>query len=358
MQIKVDPVALESFCRKAFVATGLPVGGASTAAAILVRTELRGVTSHGVWRLPTYIMQLSRGGAQPGASPTVTEDRAATAIVDAHDGSGLVAADYATKLAMEKARNCGVATVLVKNSNHFGAAGHYALICAEGGLIGLVFSNSPVIMKVTGSRGAVIGNGPTAYGTPAYGKAPVIFDAAMSVVAGGRIRLAVGRKEEVPDGWIVDSEGLNTRRPEAFTEEGGALVPLGDHKGYGLTLLGELLSGALSGAAMAGAIVNWTKDPAVPSNTGHAMVVIDPGAFGQGEAFTRRVSHLIDEIQAAPRMANADRIYYPGLLEHERELHALAHGLALDDVVWDALGKTASSLSLSADLQACVIARP
>jgi LDH2 family malate/lactate/ureidoglycolate dehydrogenase len=358
MPIKVDPVALESFCRKAFIATGLSTEGASTAAGILVRTELRGVTSHGVWRLPTYIMQLSQGGGLPDSSPTITEDRAATAIVDAHDGSGLVAADFATRLAMEKARNCGVATVLVRNSNHFGAAGHYALLCAEGGLVGLVFSNSPVIMKVTGSRGAVIGNGPTAYGAPAYGKAPIVFDAAMSVVAGGRIRLAVGRKEQVPDGWIVDSDGLNTRRPEAFTDEGGALVPLGDHKGYGLTLLGEILSGALSGAAMASAIANWTKDPAVPSKTGHAMVVIDPAAFGQREAFTRRLSDLIDEIQAAPRMANIDRICYPGLLEHERELYAIANGLELDTVVWDALSTTASTLSIDADLEACVIPTP
>jgi LDH2 family malate/lactate/ureidoglycolate dehydrogenase len=259
---------------------------------------------------------------------------------------------------MDKARSCGVAAVLVKNSNHFGAAGHYALLCAEGGLIGLIFSNSPAIMKVTGSKGPVIGNGPTAYGAPAYGKAPVVFDVAMSVVAGGRIRLAVDRKEEVPDGWIVDKEGLNTRHPEAFTDEGGALVPLGDHKGYGLTLLGELLAGALSGAAMASAIVNWTKEPSVPSNTGHAMVVIDPSAFGQREAFTHRASELIDEILAAPRMAGTDRIYYPGLREHEREVQALAHGLWLDDVVWQALGKTASSLSLDAALRACVISGP
>jgi LDH2 family malate/lactate/ureidoglycolate dehydrogenase len=325
---------LEAFARTALTAQGAPEAAAATVATVLVRTEARGVTSHGVRLLPGYLRQLAAGGVRAGAEVRVDDGGGVSAVVDGGSGFGMVVATRATEVAIEKASANGMALVVARASNHLGASGHYALQCAEAGLIGLVFTNAPPVMKVTGSRGAVLGNNPIAYGIPRSGAFPIVFDVALSVAAGGRVRLAAELGETVPEGWFVDADGRPSRDPKEYLR-GGALVPLADHKGYGLALLVECLAGVLSGAATGSDIGNWARDPATPTDTGHAFLVIKPDLFTG--SFGPRLDHLTEAVTGAPRADGVDRILLPGELEFGREQRAREHGIPLAAATWDSL---------------------
>jgi LDH2 family malate/lactate/ureidoglycolate dehydrogenase len=319
---------------------GLRAADAQVGAEVLVRTDMRGVRSHGVRHLPAYARQVRAGGIVPAAQRQVVIETASMATLDGGAGLGHVAARAATALAIDKARSAGIALVTVRNSNHCGALGHYALTCAEAGLIGIAVSNCPPVMTVPGSRARAIGNGPTAYGVPRAGGPPIVFDAALSKVAGGHIVMALERGERVPEGWIVDAAGKPTTDPADFVN-GGALLPVGDHKGYGLTLLGEILAGALSGAAMISQIGS-NRTPDRPTGTGHAVIAIEPAVLMP--RFAERVAELVALVKAAPRRDGAVEILLPGELEHREEERTRRSGLELDGVIWKELGDLAAEL--------------
>jgi LDH2 family malate/lactate/ureidoglycolate dehydrogenase len=344
-----DGDRLRGFAAAALGALGMPRPDAATAAEVLVRTDLRGIRSHGVRHLPGYARQIRAGGIVAAAERRTVVDTAATATLDAGAGLGHVAAHAATELAIAKARHAGIAIVLVRNSNHCGALGHYALMCAEAGLIGLAVSNCPPVMTVPGSRSRAIGNGPTAYGVPHAGGVPIVFDVALSKVAGGRIQMARERGVAVPAGWIVDAEGRATTDPDDFAR-GGALLPVGEHKGYGLALFGEILAGALSGAAMISQI-GTNRTPEKPTDTGHAVIAVDPIAVMPDGGFAARVAELGRLVKSSPRAGRVDEILLPGELEHREEVRARAQGIELDDVIWRQLLGLAGELGLGAELE-------
>lgn len=354
--VRVEVARLERFARLSFEAAGLDGEGAALAADVLTRTSARGVETHGVQFLDQYVRQLREGGARAGATVREVVDRGALLVLDGDAGLGPVVASRATRLAVERAESYGLAVVSVRGANHFGAAGHYALTCAEAGYLGLVMSNTPPIMAVTGSRSRVLGNNPIGFGAPRTGAPPVVLDIAMSRVAGGKVRVALERGDPVPPGWILDPAGNPTTDPADFFVRRGALLPIEDHKGYGLALLVETLSAALSGAAMASAVGNWLYRPDAPSDTGFFLMAVDVRAGGAFDAFQDRVRSLCAEVTAAPRAPGADRILVPGELEHEREVEARTHGLPLSGAAWSRLAQLAASLGLDAELAA--IRRP
>ena len=345
----LDPALLRDFCRTLLEHEGMSVIDAQIAAEVLVRTDLRGVHSHGVRHLPNYIKRIQAGGIDPTAKFEVIQETATTALINANAGLGHVLSYKAVQLGIDKARQHDIAIVLVRNSNHFGAAGHYALMCAEAGYIGIVLTNAPLIMTVTGSRGRVLGNGPTAYGVPSA-TAPIVLDIAMSVVAGSIVSMAAQRGESVPEGWIVDPAGFPSTNPKDMLD-GGALVPIGGHKGYGIALLGELLAGALSGAAMAAAVGGPRPDglrvsKGAPWNVGHAFIVLKVTPFMPLDLFKARVLALSQEIRNSPRAPGAERIYLPGEIEDEKERRQIADGIDFDEVTWRTLEKLATSVEM------------
>jgi LDH2 family malate/lactate/ureidoglycolate dehydrogenase len=347
--VLVDGARLQDFTTQALVAAGLSSKSAATAAEVLVRTDLRGIRTHGVRHLAGYFRQIRAGGIVPSARVRTLMETVSTATLDGGAGLGHVAASEATSLAIDKARKSGVAVVLVRNSNHCGALGHYALSCAEAGLIGVFVSNCPPVMTVTGSRTRVLGNGPTAYGAPNPAGVPIVFDAAMSVVAGGRIQMARERRQPVPLGWIVDADGRATTDPEDFVN-GGALVPVGDHKGYGLALFGELLAGVLSGAAMA-AQIGSNLTPERPTGTGHAAIAIDIKALMPPADFATRVAELARMIKSAPTADGVEAIQLPGELENREEVRSRQVGFELDEVIWRDLSGIAATFRLEPALE-------
>jgi LDH2 family malate/lactate/ureidoglycolate dehydrogenase len=345
--VTADVATLRALTRAALASTGLTPENVERGADVLVRTTLRGVASHGLHALAQYTRQLREGGAAPGAEPEILHDLGGLLVVDAHAGFGPAIAAAVTELGIERARATGSAILSVRNANHFGAAGHFALMCAEAGCIGLVMANTPPIMAVSGSRSRSIGNSPLGFGAPRTGESPFVLDIAMSRVAGGKIRLALREGEQVPLGWILDPEGNPTTDPADFFERRGALLPMEGHKGYGLSLMVETLTGALSGAAMLGEVNNWLYTPDTPSGTGFFLMIIDVSSGGVFADVPDRIAAMTAQISAAPRAPGVDRILIPGELEAELEAEAIASGQPFGAAEWGSLQSLADEVGFA-----------
>jgi LDH2 family malate/lactate/ureidoglycolate dehydrogenase len=345
--VTVDVTTLRGLTGAVLASTGLPADQVEAGTDVLVRTTLRGVASHGLHALAQYTKQLREGGADPAALPEVIADRGGVLSVDAHAGLGPASAATITALGIERARANGSAILTVRNANHFGAAGHFALMCAEAGCIGMVMANTPPIMAVSGSRSRSIGNSPLGFGAPRAGTTPYVLDIAMSRVAGGKIRLALREGEQVPLGWILDPEGNPTTDPADFFERRGALLPMEGHKGYGLSLMVETLAGALSGAAMLADVGNWLYTPDVPSGTGYFMMIIDVSPASIFADAPARIAEMCATITGAPRAPGVDRILIPGDLEAELEAAALAGGQPFGAAEWASLQALADEVGFA-----------
>lgn len=349
----VDPTALKTFAANVLVSLGLDQEDARVAAEVFVDADVRGTHTHGVRYLPINFPLLRGGAVKPDAKVQVVRETAGSAVLDGGAGLGQVVAYRATRMAIDKALDNGFgATVLVRNSNHFGANGSYALMCAEAGLIGVAMTNSVPVMGAPGARGAVISNSPVAYAIPgADGEPPIMLDIALSAIAGSHIVMAAKRGTTLPEGVAVDAEGLPTTDAKAYME-GGALVPIGAHKGWGLAILVETLSGVLSGAGMLTEVLRYTKHPTEPSMTGHAILAFNIEAFMDRAEFDdrlRQLKEMVHSVQAAP---GTDGLMLPGELEAAHTRDTLEHGLELDATTWEELADIAAQTGQSESLEA------
>lgn len=238
---------LKKFCKTALVKAGASEKDALTTAEVLSETEAWGTHSHGVKNLNNYIIKCEKGGASLTAQPTIVRESLSAALVDAHQSLGMISASYGMNLAIEKAEKTGIAIVNVTNSTHFGAAGYYSNMAAKRGMIGIAMSNVDPNMTLPGARCQAIGNSPFSYAAPSEKVPSVFLDIAMSNVAGLKVVKARNEGRTIPDTWIVDENGKPTTDPSIYPEK-GALLPVGMHKGYGLAVMVELLTGVLSGA--------------------------------------------------------------------------------------------------------------
>jgi LDH2 family malate/lactate/ureidoglycolate dehydrogenase len=247
------------------------------------------------------------------------------------------------RTAIAKARGSGIAIVVVRSSTHFGAAGLYPLTAAEEGMVGITASNVDPNMTVPGARGKVLGNNPIAYALPAGRHRPVVYDVALSAVASLKVVTARDEGREVPEGWIVDGAGRPTADPSRYPDE-GAMVPMAGHKGYGLALLVDALTGVLASAATSDQIPSWLFEMDRPNDVSHLFIAIDPSVFGGVPDYGARVEAFLDRIHVAPLAEGAEEILHPGQLEWRRYDQAREEGLFLPaDVVasLDAAGQAA-----------------
>jgi LDH2 family malate/lactate/ureidoglycolate dehydrogenase len=347
--VTVDPARLEAFVGLVLRRCGMGSEDARIAAAVMVSTDVRGQHTHGVWFLPRYVTGLRGGGIVPDARPEITHETAATALIDGHGGLGALVAARACEVAARKAREAGCATVLVRNSNHFGAAGYYSATLAEQGLVGFAASNSMPAMAAPGARARMLGSQPISFAAEdPDGAGPILLDMALSRVAGTSISQARERGEEIPDDWAVGSDGLPTTDPNKFFD-GGALSPVGGYKGYGLAVFIEILCGVLSGAGVTSGV--QSHHPTSPSNTGHSIIAIDVESFMPREMFRDRLAALRAELHAAPVAEGANAVMLPGEPEARHASATAEHGLDLEPLIWNALAELAADVELIADLE-------
>jgi len=312
-----------------------------------VTTDTWGIFTHGTKNLRGYIRRIRGGGIFNKAVPKIAREGPAWAIIDGNSGLGMVSSVFAMRTAIAKAKSAGIAYAGVRNSCHFGAAGYYASLALGEDMIGVAMCNDTPTVTVPGARQAVLGSNPLAFAAPAGSEKPILLDMATSTVAGGKVFAAAARGEKIPKEWLVDASGAPTTDPTLFPEA-GTLTPMAGHKGYGLALLIEILSGVLSGAAIAQDILSWSfADPGLATGHGAAFIAIDINAMMPIGEFKKRIDETIQEIRAAPKAKGVERIYIPGEMEWERREKALADGIELPEDVAKNLHALAGELNLN-----------
>lgn len=337
---------LKKFCALTLVREGLNEEYAWITAEVLAETDAFGTHSHGTKNLHDYIRKFRAGGMDINAVPEIIREGAGFALIDGHSAIGMVPAYRAMELAIEKAGNCGVACVIVRNGSHFGAAGYYANMAAKKMMIGLAFSNVDANMTIPGAKGKVIGNNPMSYAVPAGNNPPVFLDIAMSQVASLKVIQAKKEGKSVPDTWITDENGLPTTDPSRYPDA-GAMQPMAAHKGYGLALMVEILTGVLSGGGIAKEVPSWLFCMEEKNNVSHAFLVIDISKFMDLYLFNQRMEGVADYLHSIPRAEGTERIYCPGEMEWTRRAAAKERGLALPEDAADSLNTLAEESGIA-----------
>lgn len=315
---------------------GTPGDIAADVAEVLVASDRRGIASHGTARLPNYAALIEAGVMDPVARPVVDGGRPALVRFDGRNGWGHHAGRVAVDAAIEAARELGMAGSTIRNTNHYGIAGWYALRAARGGLIGISLCNTSPLVAPTRARVPLIGTNPIAVAAPAGRFGAFCLDMATSTIPRGRIEVAARRGELLPVGWAIDADGRPATTPD--TALAGALHPLGGeeatggHKGYGLGLAVDLLTGVLAGATFGPNIVGLFSTEA-PSDLGQTFIVVDPAAVDTAGAFEARLESYLEQLVTAPTVPNAPgRVLVPGEPETAAERRSDERGVMLDAV--------------------------
>jgi LDH2 family malate/lactate/ureidoglycolate dehydrogenase len=331
-----------------FRAWGMSDAHAETTAAMMVETDLRGVDSHGISMLPTYDNEYRAGRLNMKPVFRTVRQTVATALIDADASLGHPVSAYAMNMAVDKSLEAGVGVVTVFNSHHFGAAGCYARIAADRGVIGMVTSATRgVTMVPTFAAEPILGTNPIAFAAPARRNEPFQLDMATTTVAAGKVKVYKLNHKPLPAGWVVDADGKTvTDETQAFgyvfERKDGGITPLGgtrdvgSHKGYGLGVMVHILAGTLAGASFS-PIRNKTQKPSDPHNIGHFFMAIDPKAFREDGAFEEDLDQVIDILHGAKRADPNQPVLVAGDPEMITKKERLEQGVPVPDDLMEQL---------------------
>ena len=328
-------------------AAGATEEEASAVAAGCVNANLAGHDSHGVIAIPTYIDRIRVGHIIPGAEWKIVQESPTTTVIDGHWGFGFHVNAKAMQLTIEKAKVANVAACTVFRQSHVGRLASYPMMAMREGMIGIATADSgrsPKHVAPFGGREARLGTNPISIAVPSDLEAPFYLDMATSAVAAGKIQLAAARGEQIPTGWIVDSEGRQTTDPRQF-RKGGALLPLGGTEGYkgsGLAAMVEVLCGLLTG-------LGFGVEPSGRHNDGCFMAVFNVAAFRPLNEFKREVAEFARYLKATPPSEGSPGVFYPGEVEYLREQQRKVSGIEVEDATWDKLRALADEYKLAAE---------
>ncbi|KAI1378628.1 putative malate/L-lactate dehydrogenase [Hypoxylon crocopeplum] len=340
-KLYVKAAEAQKFAEEVLVGNGVPAANATIVAKCLVAADLRGVDTHGINRIPSYMARVRNGVLDASASPELTKITPAVAQVDAHNGFGFLAASVGMKEACDMAREFGIGMVSVKHSNHYGMAAWVVQQAIDAGMMSLVFTNSSPALPVFGGKSKLMGVSPLACGAPGGREKPFILDMAPSVAARGKIYKAKRRGEKIPLDWALDAEGRPTDDPAAALE--GVMLPMGGPKGSALAIMMDVFSGVLSGSAFAGEVTG-PYDPSKPSDVGHFLVAIKPDLFMSLDEFRERMDVLYQRVVGSDKAAGVQRIYFPGEIEQLTQEERETTGIPLVQAEIDALNEEAKKV--------------
>ncbi len=355
--------ALKSFCIQVFEKLGVPPQDARATADNLVQANLRGIDSHGVARLARYVNGLRQGVMLAQPRESITVETPTTVTIDAGAGLGQPVSHRAMMMAIEKAQAYGCGFATVRNSNHYGIAGYYAMMALAYDMIGFSMTNAAVLVVPTFGRDAMYGTNPIALAVPAGEERPFVMDMATSTVPRGKLEVYHRQGKALPLGWATDEKGLPTddagRVLDNFTKRaGGGLLPLGGageefsgHKGYGMGLMVEILTAVLPGAAFLTSVYPKAADGTpLPANLGHFFGAWRLDAFRPAAEFKADMDAFIRELKGGNLAEGASRIYVHGEKEFEEADRRSAHGIPLEPKVEASLKQIASELEIPYDL--------
>ena len=336
---------LERYMTTTLQAVGLPDADAQPVARLMAEADLQGSDGHGVIRLPQYCKRILAGGVNTRPNIRVEQERAATALMHGDNGMGHLVMKRAAELAISKARQSGMAWVGSHFSNHAGPASLYARMALEHDMIGLYFAvGNANHLPPWGGLSMLLSTNPIAAAIPAGEEAPIVLDMATTVAAYGKVKAKAQRGEMMPEGWMMDRLGQPLLDPKRSEE--GFLLPIGGYKGYGLALVVGLLAGTLNGAAMGKDVIDFNQDVHSVTDTGQAIAIIDPAAFGEVSHFKQQVDVLIRDIRNSERIPGVDRIWLPGEQSHTRRATYLREGIPLPGALMQALDRLSEQLKV------------
>ena len=330
---------LKVICEDAFERFGFTKDEAKQITDVLLLADLYGIKSHGTQRLVRYHNAIKKGSVKVDAKPEIVFETPVSAVVDGHSGMGQLIAAFSMKLAIKKAKQVGMAIVTVRNSNHYGIAGYYSKMACDEGLIGISATNSESIMVHTGSKQAVLGSNPIAFAMPAEPH-PFWFDAATTVVPKGKLEVYNKENKELCNGWAVGEDGKESKNAldvlhcidghlgvGGILPVGGSTEESGSHKGYGFSMICELLCAIASGGATSN---HHVRAAGVGAGTCHSFIVIDPAVFGDPAVIKSNLSDFLRELREAKRADENIPIYTHGEKEMYIMRDTLEHGIEVN----------------------------
>ena len=343
----VDPAKLRAFARAVYESAGMPTDDAALVADSLVQADLWGHQSHGVLRLDWYRARIVAGKMAAVTQAQVVIDSGAIAVIDGREGVGQVLADRAMREAIARAKLHGIGAVGVRNSNHFGTAMYYTHRAAEAGCVGFLSTNASPSMAPWGGRRKGVGNNPWSVAAPAGRHPPMVLDIANTAVARGKVYLARQRGEPIPAGWALDKDGAPTLDAQSAIE--GIILPMGGHKGYGISVMMDVLSGVLTGSGFASG-VHGPYQTEHRGHCGHLALAMDIEAFQPIGEFHARMETFIAELKSTPRAPGFDEIHYPGEIEAREAARNAELGLVFPPDTLSDLGRVATDTGIPLDI--------
>ncbi|MBQ2991776.1 MAG: Ldh family oxidoreductase [Clostridia bacterium] len=352
--IRVDAARLRGFMERVLEKEGFSAPDARTIADVLLQADLFGIESHGAQRMMYYHRNIASGSVNVGAMPEIVRETPVSALYDAHFAMGQLSGVRAMRLAIEKAKRTGVGMVCVRNSSHFGIAGYYTLMAEREGLCAMAMTNTGPIMVPTFGVEMMLGTNPIAFCMPAQ-PYPFWFDASTTVVTLGKVEVYDKRETPMPDGWTIDGRGASCSDAAKMNRsilagEKGGILPLGGagettggHKGYGLAIMVEALTGVL-----AQGMVSPQMQGAHGDHTCHFFMAFDPAMFGDPQEIRARMSDYLQTLRESEKAPGCARIYTPGEKAFSAQEKRLKEGVPVDEKTLGELRVIAHELGVEA----------
>jgi L-2-hydroxycarboxylate dehydrogenase (NAD+) len=342
---------LTKFVRDVLTRVGVDERDADTVAEVLVAADLRGVESHGVARLDSfYVSRIRSGHLEPKPNVTIVRETPTTLVLDAGNGLGHPAAKHAMFSVIAKAKASGAGFAAVKNSNHFGIAGYYAMLALDHDMIGIASTNSVRYGAPTYGKDIMLGTNPWAYAIPAGNEPPFVLDFATTTVPRGKLEVYQRKERALCPGWAIDVDGHETLEPQAALD--GALLPLGGlgiegggHKGYGLGLLADIMCAVLSGGAF-GNDLPLPNDAPERGKVSHFFGAFRIDGFRDVATFKTDMDRELRAFKESRKAPGFDRIYVAGEIEKEKTDRYRASGIPVHRKVWATLERLAGEIDL------------
>ena len=341
--MKIAAQDLEKLTAQIFTAAGCQPQEAERVARRLVDANLVGHDSHGAIRIKTYVEWLQAGLLVAGQTLEIVLENAVLAVVDGRSGFGQTIGEQAVQLGIEKCRKQGVSAIALRHCGHLGRIGDWPEMAARAGIISLHFVNTSgkgLLVAPFGGIDRRMSANPIAAGVPVAGREPIVLDISCCTVAEGKIRVALNKGIQLPDGCVIDGDGKPCTDPRTFYEAPGAILPFGGHKGYGLGIIVELLAGALTGGDCTNP-VNSTR-----LHNGMFSIYLDPDHFAKQEELHAEMNRFIEYVKSSRTATPDGEILMPGELEVRNRRSRLLHGIDLDDTTWQQIMSLAGQLNV------------